>query len=333
MPIKNTTCWIITEGIAGTENQCLGLAEALGALSPVDITVKRVKLRFPWKQLTPYLRLGNHFALSNKGDEISSPYPDIAICSGRKSIPAALKIKQESKGKTFVVFLQDPKCPTSLFDLVIAGEHDDVKGANVIQTTGALNRITAEKLTSAAMSLKTRLPPEFNAPFLSVLIGGKSRTHDITQSDIRVLANHLDVLSEKYSILVTASRRTGEENLAFLKEQFGYNPKIYLWDGTGENPYFGFLGISETILVTSDSISMISDALTAGKPTYIISLRGENKRFDSFYESIIDKGLAKYFDGHVEPWVTSSLLETKRCAEIIYREFVKRRNEEKKERS
>lgn len=315
--------------MAGTENQCLGLAEALASFVPLETTIKRIQLRFPWKQLTPYFRLGNSFAISAKGDEITTPYPDIVICSGRKSIPAALKIKKESKGQTYVVFLQDPKCDTSLFDLVIAGEHDAVKGKNVVTITGALNRITEEKIQKASDDLKKRLPL-LQPPYLSVLIGGKSRTHTITPSDIRVLAHQLNTLSQNHSILITASRRTGEENLVSLKEQTKGNPRIYIWDGMGENPYFGFLGLADAILVTSDSVSMISDALTAGKPTYIVSLKGENKRFDSFHESIIDKSLAKYFDGQVTPWVNEPLLETKRCAKIISDELIKRTDQKKK---
>jgi mitochondrial fission protein ELM1 len=49
---KQLSCWVVTDGKIGMENQCLGLAESLG-LTPV---VKRIKLRSPWKQLTPYLR-------------------------------------------------------------------------------------------------------------------------------------------------------------------------------------------------------------------------------------------------------------------------------------
>ncbi len=309
---QNLNCWVITEGIAGTENQCIGVAEALGT-SPI---IKRVDLRFPWKQLTPYFRIANKYAFSKKSDPITPPWPDIAICSGRKSIPAALYIKKASKEKTLVIQIQDPRCTPSLFDLVFLPSHDPTRGKNVITTTGSLNRITQEKLTSESK----KFPPFFKnkKPAIAVLIGGNSKSHTLTKNITKKLSLELKNLAVDYNIMVTASRRTDDENRSLLKESLGNDESIYFWDGSDKNPYFAFLDRAEKILVTSDSASMISEAITSGKPTYIIPLEGGGKRINTFHEEIIKNNHATEFeDGILQDFTPTPLKETERVAKII----------------
>jgi mitochondrial fission protein ELM1 len=93
---KTLNSWIVTEGMIGTENQCLGVAEALG----ITPTVHRITLRQPWKTLSPYIgcEKANTFIPPFEG-----PWPDLLIASGRKSIAASRYIKRMSEGKTFTV--------------------------------------------------------------------------------------------------------------------------------------------------------------------------------------------------------------------------------------
>src|SRR5580698_3060235 len=93
-----TTCWVVTDGKSGMENQCLGLAEAL-QLAPI---VKRVKLRSPWRQFAPFLRYGLDMAFSRGGDPVEPPWPELLIATGRLSVPAALHIKR-SNPSTFAI--------------------------------------------------------------------------------------------------------------------------------------------------------------------------------------------------------------------------------------
>ena len=99
---KNITCWVVTEGLAGTENQCLGVAEALGIVPEV----KRIELRQPWKSLSPYLGFEQNWSFS---PALTGPWPDLLLASGRKSIAASRYIKKASGGKTFTVQIQDPR--------------------------------------------------------------------------------------------------------------------------------------------------------------------------------------------------------------------------------
>ena len=141
-PSEDITCWIVTEGMAGTENQCLGVAEALN-VKPV---VKRIRLHQPWAMLSPFLGFEQSWSMS---PDVEPPWPDLVLASGRKSIAASRYIKKMSGGKTFTVQIQDPRISPKQFDLVAVPAHDPTRGPNVIVTKASPNRITQERLAAA----------------------------------------------------------------------------------------------------------------------------------------------------------------------------------------
>jgi mitochondrial fission protein ELM1 len=305
-------CWVVTEGIAGTENQCIGVAEALGIV-PV---VKRIKLRFPWKQLSPWLRLGHGKALAAGSDPIAPPWPDIALVSGRKAVGVGLDIKARSGGKTLLVQIQDPKLPARLFDLVVAPQHDDIRADNVLVTTAGLHRVTPEKLVAARQDWACKLAA-LPAPRVAVMIGGNSRAHRMTAAAAEKLADGLQKLAaEGAGLMVTASRRTGEANAALLRAKItGKN--VFFWDGQGENPYFAFLALADYIIVTEDSVSMASEAISTGKPVYIAALEGGARRLDNFHRLLREQGYTRPFDGTLAAWSYDPPRDTEKVAAWI----------------
>lgn len=307
------TCWIITEGIAGTENQCLGVAEALG-LNPV---VKRIKLKAPWRQLSPWLAWGHGGALAEGSDSIAPPYPDLVLASGRKSIGIARHIREKSAGKTFVAQIQDPRINPKYFDLVVVPQHDPTRGDNVLVTKAGLHRVTKQKLAAAKEKWEKTFA-KIPRPRVAVLIGGTSKAHTMTAENAKALAVQLLHLAESPDIglLITASRRTGEENAKLLRDML-QGPAIHFWDGTGENPYFGFLAIADYIIVTEDSVSMTSEALSTGKPVFIAALEGGARRLDTFHKILHEQGYTRPFTGLLEQWSYTPPDDTQRVAEEI----------------
>ena len=291
-------CWVVTEGMAGTENQCLGVAEALDT-TPI---VKRIALRQPWKSLSPWLGSETDKIFLPIGDKLLPPWPDVALVAGRKAIAAARYIKKESRGKTLVVFLQDPRISSSQFDLIAVPEHDRLRGPNVIVTAAAANRITPERLEYEREAFSDAFEP-LPAPRIAVLIGGDSRAYKMTETVTRKLAMQLRALAldGRYSVMVTTSRRTGAANQAILDEALLDTP-AWVWDGLSDNPYFGFLGWADVILVTADSVSMMSEAGTTGKPVYMIPLEGGHPRITKFHQNMMARGVLRVFDGVVENW-------------------------------
>src|SRR5262249_7167556 len=155
------------------------------------------------------------------------------------------------------------------FDVLVVPKHDALEGPNVIITEGAVHRITRAKLAEAAK----RFGPHYAdlpAPRLAVMIGGSNDRYRLTPERMRVLAAQLAALAKGGAgIMVTPSRRTDPESARILKDALaGLTADI--WDGSGENPYFGLLALADAILVTRDSVSMTSEAAFTGKPVHVI---------------------------------------------------------------
>lgn len=281
----NLTCWVITEGMIGTQNQCVGVAEVLESKYGISYDIKQIGLRQPWKSLSPWL--GFEMACTFT-PAIASPWPDIVIAAGRKSIAASRYIKRQNK-KTFTVQLQDPKTNPTQFDLVAVPNHDKMRGENVIVTHGAPNRLTAEKLTKSKSDF-ANLFEKMPSPRVAVLIGGNSRTHTMSSDVTRDMVNTLNDLDA--SLMITTSRRTGEQNQKIIQNGLT-NENNFIWDGTGDNPYFGMLAWADYIIVTSDSVSMLSDAGTTGKPVYVVDLEGESDRFNNLHQHFQEIGVSR----------------------------------------
>lgn len=288
--------WVITENnLAGTENQCLGIAQAL-KIAPV---IKRIGLRQPWKTLSPWM--GFECAYSFTGDALSPPWPDIVIAGGRKAVAAACYIKKKNP-KTFTVFVQNPRIGTRHFDLVVAPAHDRLRGENIIITKATPNMITPSLLSAAREKFAPLLKP-LPAPRVAVMIGGNSRAYRLTTAIMNELTAQLKSLADSgYGLMITTSRRTGEKNKNILDSGLRNAKNALLWDGTGENPYHGFLAWADYIIVTADSASMLSEAATTGKPVYMATLEGGSARLDRLHDALLDNGIIRKFEGKLEPY-------------------------------
>jgi mitochondrial fission protein ELM1 len=306
-------CWIITEGIAGSENQCLGVAEALG-VTPV---IKRIALRQPWKTLTPILGGESEWTFSPVSDKIRAPWPDLVIASGRKSIAAARYIKRMAGNRVFTVYLQDPRISPSQFDLVAVPSHDRLRGPNVIVTTAAPNRVTPERLDEGLNDFADPFE-DFPEPRVAVLIGGDSKAYKMTEAVTQKLAAQLHDLATNMgaSVFITTSRRTGKANEEIIDSVLA-DTNAWVWDQESDNPYFGFLAWADYILVTADSVSMMSEAATTGKPVYMIQLEGGAPRINAFHKTMIDRGILRIFEGVLEPWTYPPLNDAAFVAEEI----------------
>ncbi|MCE2509722.1 MAG: mitochondrial fission ELM1 family protein [Alphaproteobacteria bacterium] len=307
------SCWILTEGMAGTENQALGLAEALG-MRP---EVKRVRARAPWRWLPAALWPCPLAAQASGADPLRPPWPDLLISGGRKSVAMALAIKAKSRGRTFAVHLLNPYGCAKGFDLVTVPRHDHLEGNNVVVTEGALTRITPARLAAALGRHGERLG-RLAMPRFTVLLGGANKHLRFTPRAAEELAVLLKAAVGETggSLLITPSRRTPAEALARLRAGLeGVAAEI--WEGGGDNPYFAYLAAADAIVVTNDSISMASEAASTGKPVYVFDLEGEARKFRTFHENLRAKGIARPFDGTFERWVYAPLDDTARVAEAV----------------
>ena len=311
--ISQASCWVVTDGSAGMEIQCIGLAEALR----LDFKVKKIRTTKPWRWLPPHLWINPLKSLDKRGDLLEPPWPDVLISCGRQSIPLNLAIKKANGDKTFTIHIQTPNCDAGSFDLVIVPEHDKLRGENVLVCLGALGRITPEKLREAGEKFAPQVA-HLNSPLVAVLVGGSNGCYDMTEEVMRDLAQKLEALHEDTgcNYLVTTSRRTGSENEAILKSALKGVPH-QLWTGEGENPYFGYLALADALIVTGDSVNMVCEACSMGKPVHIFELPGGNAKFNHFHQSMREKGYTRPFLGKLERWEYPPLLETQKIAHEV----------------
>lgn len=311
-------CWVVTDGKAGMESQCLGLAEALG-LAP---EIKRIATRAPWRWLPPQLWLSPLSAIGPNGDALAPPWPDLLIASGRQAVAPAIAVRRAARGRTFTVQIQDPTVDPKHFDLVVAPAHDQLAGDNVISTLGAMHRVTPARLEAAARVFHDRYAT-LPRPMVAVLLGGNNRQYRLTDDCAVKLADGLVRLARDSGagIAVTPSRRTGAQPVAIIADRLNsLAPGTWdIWDGSGDNPYFAMLALADAIVVTGDSVNMVSEACAAAKPVYIFDLDGGSAKFDRFHAGMRARGLTRRFDGTLARWQADPPDDMARVVEAIHR--------------
>ena len=313
--MASSVAWVLTEGMAGMVTQAVGLAEAVG----LPFEGKTVTLRAPWRWLPPRYWPSGVMGLHAASDPLTPPWPRLVISCGRKSVGPALAIKRLSGGQSFCVHIQNPHVPLRSFDLVVAGAHDDLSGENVVVTKGAIHRVTRERLQAAAKEYAIALA-DLPRPLTAVLVGGPNRVYRMTPEIVADFAAKLAAYGAATggTLLVTPSRRTGARNIVALQRGLEKSAAV-IWNGTGDNPYFGYLSHADQIVATCDSVNMVSEACATGKPVYVFDLPGGSAKFKRFHETLRSEDITRAFTGNPEDWRYEPFDDTARVAAEIHK--------------
>jgi mitochondrial fission protein ELM1 len=263
--------WLLTGFRAGDKAQMVALAEALGW--PFEIK------RFAYK---PYEFVTNIlFGLKRAGvdwrrsDELGAPWPDLVITAGRRNEPIARWIKQQSQGRCVIVHLGRPWSKVADFDLVITTPQYNVPLlANVLQIDLPLHGVTRDRMTAAAENWRSRIT-SLPRPWIAVMVGGDAPPYVFDARMARCLGEKAAKLARQQggSLLVATSPRTKVAASDALETAIDVPCHFYRWSAQPENnPYLGFLGLADQIIVTGDSMSMVAEACATGKPVYFFDL-------------------------------------------------------------
>ena len=309
--------WVVSDGRTGIENQALGLAEAVQRLTPAEITTKHIRWRAPFDRLPSALK--TRAMLDPSSDALAAPWPDLWIATGRATLPLSTRVRAWNGGKTFVVQTQDPRWANARYDMIVAPAHDGLAGDNVFEITGSPHRITPRRIAAAAPAFADRIAP-LPHPRIAVLIGGRSKAFDLPAAHAAALADRIAeaVRTAGGSLMLTFSRRTPELAKAAMTTRLSALPG-WIWDGTGDNPLFGFLHYADHVLVTEDSANMAAEAASTGKPVHIlpmVPLKSAGK-FARLHADLRSRGAARPFDGALIPWTYEPPAETDRAARAV----------------
>lgn len=292
------SCWILTDGKIGMMKQCLGLARALGH----DPDIKTIDLRRPWAWLPPTLIPARTGVITIGSTPLEPPWPDLLIASGRKSVAPSQAIRRASGGQTFCVQIQDPGIAVGSFDLVVAPAHDRLRGDNVVTTIGSMQGVDPAALETAWVAFADRVE-RLPRPLAGVLLGGDNAVYRMTPALGETLAAQLHTLAadQGWGLAITPSRRTPEFVVDAIRSALT-GLDVDIWDETDPNPYLGFLAHADSLIVTGDSVNMVSEAAATGKPVHVVHLEGGSKKFDRFHEALAARGITRPFAGALEQW-------------------------------
>lgn len=321
-PSPLPTVWVLSDGKAGDEMQCLGVARRLG----VEPQIRRVAPRKPFAWLMPRGPIDPREAPDRPNSPIRPPYPDILIASGRRAVPYVRAVRQASNGRTYTVILKDPRTGRSAADLIWVPAHDPLRGDNVLVTVTSPHGVSPERLAAAA----TSLPPGLAAlptPRVAVLVGGDSRHHRFTEADITRFASHLDALATSgASLMGTASRRTPPALGAAVEAVFARHGGWW-WDGTGDNPFFALLAAADAVIVTADSVNMVGEAAATGRPILLFEPSGGHRKITAFVSALRRDGIVHDFRGRLEGKPYEPVDSTAAIAEAIMAGWLRHRAE------
>ena len=310
-------CWAITDAAAGNQRQALALAERLGL--PVRPLV--LEPRGPWAWLAPRLTLGAEFALPpTERARFAPPWPRVAVGCGRAAALFTRMLRPLSGGRCHTVQILDPRVDPKHWDTVIAPRHDGLAGPNVLTPLGSLNPVDGDWLADAREAWP-RLA-ELPAPRIGVLLGGPRHGIPLDQTWTRAFIDDLRALQQREggSLLVLASRRTPQSLSAALRDAFDGSPGLH-WQGDadGPNPYPGVLAWADRLVVTPDSVNMLSEACAVGCPVHTFAPTPLPDKIARFHRALREGGLLHDLKAHVST-LQPPLRETERIAATVRRQ-------------
>lgn len=291
--VERASLYILTDGKMGDLAQCLGVAERLGLVAQSRIIAPRA----PFALLAPWGPIDPKDAADKPGSPLAPPYPDLAIASGRRAAPYLKALKSASGGRTLTLFLKDPRSGTGTADLIWVPEHDRLRGANVLTTLTSPHRLSPERLDEA----RTKPAPWGDAgPVAALLIGGNSKDFTFSPADCARLAMQLEQLAASgMRIVATASRRTPSDLRAAVSAVLAQNGG-WIWDEQGENPYLAMLAKADAFIVTAESVNMVGEAASTGKPVLTFRPTGTSRKIDQFLAGLEAHGAVRPFQGKAE---------------------------------
>lgn len=328
--------WVASDGRAGNAAQALAIARALGEMSrwvqiahingkghrskPVELHPAGLQPLLPSKLWWSPLK-----ALPSEQRAIfQPPWPTLWIGAGRKTGPYSKHIRAASKGETLTVHIMNPQLPLSDFDLVVTPAHDGIVADNVLQIVGSPAYFAPETIEDTELAFADMA--EERGFKVAVVLGGDSKSHKMTEAAATKLEQDLEKIAAAGARLrITCSRRTpthARVRFRAMAERVGAR----FWESAadGQNPYLAFLLMSDAAIVTEDSANMLSEAAYFGLPIHIARLEGKHTKFDHFHTDLIERGIAKWFDGEISSWSYEPLREIDRVADEIVRRLKER---------
>jgi uncharacterized protein len=295
--------WVLTCHREGDNAQMIGLAEALGWPFEIKRIVHR-KL-----ELLPNLVLPETLAGMDRrrSSPLTPPWPDLVIFAFRANENIARWIRRRSGGRTRYVLIGRPWSPLPEFDLIVTTPQLRLpERPNILHNVLPLHRVNAQRLPEAAATWAPRFA-DLPRPRIAVLVGGSSGPYVFDRRAAERLAREASALARGTggSLLVTTSARTSTAAAGALRAAIQAPGYSYRWSKEAtDNPYFGILAVADAIIVTGESISMITEACATGKPVFMFDFGGGPVPMRlPRPEQRSQRWFPRWWDWHLQTWI------------------------------
>lgn len=293
---RSPCVWVLDEGHPGHLNQSLGLLESMQRQRSLQARTVKTELALPGllrKPLRAYLGRNGGPALGllqrcYRRLALPQTPPQLLISSGGGSIPLALGLRRHF-GCRHVFLGEVHPYPPALFDILLTPT-DQPGAACTIPTELLVNRVSPAACAAQGQSLRERLdlvPGQFVA---TMLVGGRSRSDQFDEQDWRQVATGMNALSAElgWKWLLTTSRRTGAAAEKALRDTLDADAlaDVVWWSSAPRKLMLAYLGAADAVFVSGDSLTMISEAVSSGRP--VLVLRPRRLRPSRYLEAALD---------------------------------------------
>jgi len=262
--------WVLL-GVKGGDN-----AQALDLAKTVGWRYETRQLRFNPLHALPNVLLGG--SLANLDRERSAPlgppWPDLVISAGKRSVPVARWIHEQSGGRARLVHIGRPWAPLAWFDLIITTPQYGLPARpNVLHNTLPLHSVDVRQLMAAPdfdpWKQRTAALPR---PYTVLLVGGDSPPMCSTLPPRRVSARKPRPWSAATAVrssLRPARAPAQKPRMRSRPRSTARTTSTVSAKVPPKNPYRSFLALADRFIVTGDSASMLAEACATGHPVSI----------------------------------------------------------------
>lgn len=265
--------WLIDAYRAGERGQVRALVDALGWPCETKVLSYRSHVFLPHVLGQATLR----GITAESAALLQPPWPDLVISCGVRNEPVCRWIREQSGGQTRYVHVGRPWAKLDSFDLVITTPQYRVPAhPRVLHNMLTLHSVTEERLAQARPQWESAFAA-LPRPRFAVMVGGDSGPYTLGPKAAARLGREASQLARAHggSLLVSTSSRTRAAAVDALQAAITAPNYFYRWPGTNaDNPYLGILAWADRLIVTGDSIAMLSEACATGKPVTMFDLGG-----------------------------------------------------------
>ena len=275
---------ILSDDRMGHLNQSLAFVKYLGI--PYDVV--SIKFRYKWAKGLSYLfdRIGVY---TEKLFDIEMPEKryDMVVGAGSATSYATKVLAKKLHARSVAMMLPRGYCYD--FDLIFAQSHDNPPTQqNIIEIPANFAYVKPKGLYKA----KRRS--------IGIVIGGSNKVFTMSKAGLKAQLDTIVQAYKEYEIAVTTSPRTSDE-IEELLASYRFDYEV-IFSKKPINPIPDFLTECETVFITGDSTSMISEAVSYGRSNVVVlplESKEENK-FTRFVGRLEQHGYLHIFDGTID---------------------------------